>query len=61
MPNFCANNYLIFKHSKISEMESRTFAEKIFDTLIKKKLKGRIGNKESSGFLHLILVLHTQH
>lgn len=31
MPNCCAKNYMIYKHSKIPEMESRTFVEKIFD------------------------------
>ena len=30
MPNCCAKNYLIYKHSKRTQMENRTFAEKIF-------------------------------
>lgn len=31
MPNCCANSYLIYKYTNITEMKSRTFAEKIFD------------------------------
>ena len=31
MPNCCANNYIVHKHTKKSMMSKRTFAEKIFD------------------------------
>jgi homoaconitate hydratase family protein/3-isopropylmalate dehydratase small subunit len=31
MPNCCATNYLVYKHTKKLKMSNRTFAEKIFD------------------------------
>ncbi len=31
MPNCCAQNYLVYKHSKKTSMKKRTFAEKIFN------------------------------
>ncbi len=30
MPNCCATNYLVYKHTKKLNMNNRTFAEKIF-------------------------------